>query len=91
MTLSLTSDRGHYYYCTVYCLPIRMTDLSAIVVYCIAVLRILPGGLGLSLPAQTAPPSRRSAASGQQPVSFDWSWDSHLLWTPPQSQTCDHC
>ena len=31
-------------------------------------------------------PSRRSVAAGQQPVSFDWSWDSHLLWTP-QSQT----
>ena len=26
-------------------------------------------------------PSRRPVAAGQQPVSFDWSWDSHLLWT----------
>ena len=28
-------------------------------------------------------PSRRSVAAwsaGEQPVSFDWSWDSHLLY-----------
>ena len=36
-------------------------------------------------------PSRRSVAAGQQPVSFDWSWDSHLLWTPQSQTTHNNC
>ena len=32
-------------------------------------------------------PSRRSVVAGQQPASFDWSWDSHLLWSVDTSVT----
>ena len=36
-------------------------------------------------------PSRCSVAAGQKPVSFDWSWDSHLLWTPQSHTTHNNC